>query len=94
VTADHAGAGQIISEPSDANPPIGLISALTTADHATMFVSYGTAGYHRSQGHSGTEVRIAADGPGGEAVRGILDQTDLFRVIERAMAAFTRDKSR
>jgi alkaline phosphatase/streptomycin-6-phosphatase len=83
VTADHGHSSQILSMPSDANAPTGLISALMTADGAPMVVSYGTAGYHRSQDHTGTQVRLAAEGPGADKVVGVLDQTDLFRLISR-----------
>jgi alkaline phosphatase len=56
-----------------------------THDHTPMAMSYGTNVYHRSMEHTGTEVRIAAMGPQAANVVGILDQTDLFRLMLRAL---------
>jgi len=86
VTADHGHSSQIIGMPTDARPPTGLIGALMTADRAPMIVSYGTAPYHSSQDHTGTQVRIAAEGPQAANVIGVTDQTDLFGMMVRAMA--------
>ena len=85
VTADHAHASQIVPLPTDADHPSGLLSALVTADRATMTVAYGTNGYHRSQDHTGTQVRIAARGPQAANVVGVIDQTDLFQLMRRAI---------
>jgi alkaline phosphatase/streptomycin-6-phosphatase len=85
VTADHGHASQIVGIPTDADHPPGLVSVLVTADRAPIAVSYGTNGYHRSQDHTGTQVRIAAIGPQAASVTGVTDQTDLFRTMARAM---------
>ena len=85
VTADHGHTSQIVSMPSETDHPTGAISALTTKDRATMVMSYGTNLLHRSQDHTGTQVRIAALGPQASRVTGVLDQTDVFRIIERAL---------
>jgi len=90
VTADHAHASQIISIPTDTHPSVGLISALETKDHATMVVSYGTAPYHQSQDHTGTQVRLAADGPRAANVLGVTDQTDLFQLMLNGMVPASR----
>ena len=82
VTADHGHSSQII--PLDAKP-LGLSSTLTTADGANMRISYGTAPEGGSQEHTGTQVRIAAQGPGASGVSGVIDQTDLFTVMLNAM---------
>jgi alkaline phosphatase len=87
VTGDHAHAAQIVGTPTDADHPTGLLSTLMTADHAPMTVSYSTNGYHRSQDHTGTQIRIAAQGPQAANVVGVIDQTDLFRIVERALGA-------
>jgi alkaline phosphatase len=50
-----------------------------------MTMAYGTNAYHRSMDHSGIEVRIAAMGPQAVNVVGITDQTDLFRLMLRAI---------
>jgi alkaline phosphatase len=58
-----------------------------------MTMSYSTNGYHRSQDHTGTEVRIAAQGPQAAAVVGVIDQTDLFLLLNRAIQGTTRRPS-
>jgi alkaline phosphatase/streptomycin-6-phosphatase len=85
VTADHAHASQIVGMPTDADHPTGLVSVLLTFDRAPLAVSYGTNAYHRSQDHTGTQVRIAAMGPQAANVVGVRDQTDLFRLMQRAL---------
>ena len=94
VTADHAHTSQIIPLPTDADHGAGLFSVLRTKEQALMAVSYATNAYHRSQEHTGTQVRIAAQGPQAANVVGVIDQTDLFRLMLRAIdgapAATTR----
>jgi alkaline phosphatase/streptomycin-6-phosphatase len=87
VTADHGHTSQIVSIPSDAEPPTGLISVLLTHDQVPMAISYGTRAYHRSMDHTGTQVRIAAMGPQAANVMGVTDQTDLFRLMLRSLDA-------
>jgi alkaline phosphatase/streptomycin-6-phosphatase len=86
VTADHGHAAQIVGLPSDADHPPGPISVLMTADRVPMTVSYGTNGYHGSQEHTGTQVRIAAAGPQAANVLGVTDQTDTFHLLLRAIS--------
>ena len=85
VTADHGHTSQIVSMPTDADHPTGVLSALLTHDDAPMVLSYATNAYHRSMDHTGTQVRIAAMGPQAANVTGVIDQTDLFRVMLRAI---------
>jgi alkaline phosphatase/streptomycin-6-phosphatase len=85
VTADHGHTSQIVGLPTDADHPTGQISVLKTMDGAAMTVSYGTNLFHRSQEHTGTQVRIAAIGPQAANVLGVIDQTELFRIMARAM---------
>jgi alkaline phosphatase len=85
VTADHGHTSQIVPVPTDADHPAGLVSVLLTHDRAPMAMSYSTNSFHRSMEHTGTEVRIAAMGPQAANVVGITDQTDLFRVMLRAI---------
>lgn len=87
VTADHAHTSQIVGMPTDADHPTGLVSVLLTNEHAPIVVSYGTNAYHRSQDHTGTQVRIAATGPQAANVVGVRDQTDVFGLLLRALAA-------
>lgn len=82
VTADHAHSSQIIEV--DAKAP-GLTQTLTTKDGAPMAISYGNS-EEESQGHTGTQLRIAAYGPHGANVVGLTDQTDLFFTIKDALA--------
>ncbi|HUK33064.1 MAG TPA: alkaline phosphatase, partial [Vicinamibacterales bacterium] len=86
VTADHGHTSQIVSVPTDASHPAGVMSVLLTHDGAPMTMSYATNAYHHSMDHTGTEVRIAAMGPLAANVTGVIDQTDLFRVMLRAIS--------
>lgn len=82
VTADHAHTSQILN----AQPAYALSTVLKTADGNNMVVSYGTAqddsrdadgGYNGGDmEHTGTQLRIAASGPGAQRVIGLTDQTD------------------
>ena len=81
VTADHAHSGQIID--ANAKAP-GLTLALMTKDGAVMAVSYGNS-EGKSQGHTGTQLRLAAYGPQAANVVGLTDQTDLFFTIKNAL---------
>jgi alkaline phosphatase len=81
VTADHAHSSQIIENGSKAP---GLTQALNTKDGAVMTISYGNS-EEDSQGHTGTQIRIAAYGPHAANVVGLTDQTDLFFTLKDAM---------
>ena len=85
MTADHGHTSQIVPLPTDADHGAGLVSVLLTKELAPMAVSYGTNAFHRSQEHTGTQVRIAAMGPQAANVVGVTDQTDLFRLMLRAI---------
>ena len=82
VTADHAHSSQIIAP--NAKAP-GLTQTLTTKDGAPMTISYGNS-EEDSQGHTGTQLRVAAYGPHAANVVGLTDQTDLFYTMRDAMA--------
>ena len=73
ATADHAHSSQIVY-PGSTTP--GLTRTLTTADGSPMTVAYGTAEAGKSQSHTGSQLRIAAYGPGAANVVGLTDQTD------------------
>ncbi|ORM57537.1 alkaline phosphatase [Pantoea rodasii] len=81
VTADHAHSSQIIENGSKAP---GLTQAVNTKDGAVMTISYGNS-EDDSQGHTGTQIRIAAYGPHAANVVGLTDQTDLFFTLKDAM---------
>ncbi|SEQ87569.1 alkaline phosphatase [Faunimonas pinastri] len=82
VTADHAHSSQIV-EPDTKAP--GLTEALMTKDGSVMAVSYGNSETD-SQGHTGTQLRVAAFGPGAANVMGLTDQTDLFFTMRDALS--------
>ena len=81
VTADHAHSCQIVYP--NAKAP-GLTQAVMTADGVPMTVSYGNS-ETVDQGHTGTQLRIAAYGPGAANVAGLTDQTDLFFTMRNAL---------
>lgn len=94
VTGDHGSAAQITSPTPPLPPgfPPGLISTLITHDGANMAVSYATnnipipaVGGAPFQGHSGTQIRVAAMGPQAANVVGVIDNTDLFHIMMRAL---------
>ncbi|WP_147198500.1 alkaline phosphatase [Pantoea sp. MBD-2R] len=81
VTADHAHSSQIIA--NDSKAP-GLTQKLMTKEGSPMTISYGNS-EEESQGHTGTQLRIAAYGPHAANVVGLTDQTDLFYTMKAAM---------
>jgi alkaline phosphatase/streptomycin-6-phosphatase len=92
VTADHSHTSQIVSEDaSGSGLPTGYSTNLTTKDGQTMSLTYGTAGFGGagsppvatppSQQHTGAVVPVWARGPGGLAVLGTNDHTDLFDTL-------------
>jgi alkaline phosphatase len=55
-----------------------------TREGVIMGVNYATA-ETGSQGHTGTQLRVAAYGPNAGRVSGLTDQTDLFFTIRDAL---------
>lgn len=84
ITADHGHTSQIIEQPTSPNQP-GAFSTLRTRDGANMYVSYASQPVGASQSHTGTQVRIAAQGPQAANVLGITNQTELFYLLGRAL---------
>ena len=83
VTADHAHASQIIPRVGANQTSFpGFFSQLITKDGVPMTVFYATVPAE----HTGTQVRIAAQGPGAARVVGVTDQTQLFHTIARALS--------
>ena len=84
ATADHAHATQITYNDVETS---GLTAKVRTADGSDMTINYsnmaelessrkpGTPGYNE---HTGTQVRIAASGPGAANITGQIDETDIF----------------
>jgi alkaline phosphatase/streptomycin-6-phosphatase len=92
VTADHSHTSQIVSEDaSGSGLPTGYSTNLLTKDGQTLSLTYGTAGYGGadsapvaappSQQHTGAVVPVWGSGPGGLAVLGTNDHTDLFQTL-------------
>jgi alkaline phosphatase/streptomycin-6-phosphatase len=85
VTGDHAHTSQIIPPPSDLMRSPGLVTTLHTAEGATMTVNYATNAKRTYQLHTGSQVRIAAAGPQAANIVGVVDQTDVYRLIASAL---------
>lgn len=96
VTADHAHTSQIVEE----QPNYALSTVLKSPkDGAKITVAYGTSPdqmyandddpkfdeVESSMSHTGTQLRIAASGPGAQRVNGLTDQTDNFFTIANAL---------
>ena len=84
VTGDHAHTSQIVE--ADATVA-GFGSLLTTDEGEVLQVSYGTGVAPATQEHTGSQIRVAAKGPQGANVVGLIDQTDLFRIMARAIGS-------
>lgn len=82
VTADHAHATQIVYP--NAKAP-GYTQAVMTADGAPMTISYGNSEDVNDAGHTGSQLRVAAYGPGALNVMGLTDQTDIFFTISKLL---------
>lgn len=84
VTGDHAHSTQIVMDDKG-----GIDTAtVTTADGDPMTVAYSTAYREATDGkergkatHTGTQIRVAAIGPGAERVTGVIDQTELHAIM-------------
>ncbi|MEU1309710.1 alkaline phosphatase [Streptomyces cinnamoneus] len=83
TTADHGHTSQIV--PLEATPP-GLSSTLITNEGQQLKVNYSTNTPGKAQEHTGTQVRIAAQGPGSQRVLGVTDQTELFTTLRTALS--------
>jgi alkaline phosphatase/streptomycin-6-phosphatase len=93
VTADHSHTSQIVGEDATGSGiPTGYSTNLLSKDGQTLSLTYGTAGYGGapgagpvavppSQQHTGAVVPVWASGPGGLAVLGTNDHTDLFQTL-------------
>lgn len=82
VTGDHAHTSQIVE--TDATPA-GFSSQLITNEGETMMVTYGTGNTASGQEHTGAQIRVAARGPYAARVVGLIDQTEIFDIVTRAM---------
>jgi len=85
VTADHGHTSQIIDPATATDHTPGAMATIMTHEGQPMTLNYATNLDGRSQSHTGTEVRVAAQGPQAANVVGITDQTDLFHTMARAL---------
>jgi alkaline phosphatase len=85
VTGDHGHTSQIIEAQSDTDHSPGSIATLITADHQPMVINYATNLPGKSMSHTGTQIRVAAQGPQAANVVGITDQADLHYTMARAL---------
>lgn len=67
VTGDHPHTSQIVEE--DATPA-GFGIKLTTDEVGLMLISYGAGSSPTSQEHTGSQIRVAAQGPQAANVSG------------------------
>ncbi|MBI4023454.1 MAG: alkaline phosphatase [Verrucomicrobia bacterium] len=63
----------------------GALSATNAVSFLDPVFRQPATRYARSAFHTSTDVLIAATGPGSEAVRGFLDNTEIFAIIRRAL---------
>ncbi|WP_327169158.1 alkaline phosphatase [Streptomyces subrutilus] len=82
VTADHGHAGQVL--PADARPP-GLSATLVTDEGGLMRLGYASGPVDDYQEHTGIPVRVAAQGPLADRVRGLNENTALFDTVRTAL---------
>jgi len=87
VTGDHAHTSQIVSTQDANDHSPGALSTLVTSEGAMLTVNYATNLPGRTQHHTGSQVRIAAQGPQAANMAGVTDQTDLFHTLSRALGA-------
>lgn len=93
VASDHGHAAQIVPIPSLFAPlarrlgpqyPPGRVAVVQMPHGGVMAVSYGSnQGY--AEEHTGTQIPVFAQGPGSEAVTGLIRQADLFAVMRSAL---------
>lgn len=83
VTADHSHTSQIIPS-EDTNAP-GAKATLTSTDGSPLTVNYGTSTLPASQDHTGSSVPYLGFGPGARGVPALLDQTDVFRLVNGSL---------
>lgn len=75
VTGDHSHSTQIVAGVTDGKQ----VTTLQTADGDPMTVAYSTS--DAGSDHTGAQIRVAASGPQGANVTGVIDQTDLFGTL-------------
>lgn len=82
VVGDHDHTPQIVDTKYAAVGP-GITVTLETDEGAPMTVSWATSFFHLKQQHTGAQLPVYALGPGAEALDGLVDHTDVYRVMAR-----------
>lgn len=82
VVGDHDHTPQIV-DPKYAAVGPGITVTLETDDGAPMTIAYATSFFHLKQQHTGAQLPVFALGPGAEALDGLVDHTDVYRVMAR-----------
>ncbi|MEV4420880.1 alkaline phosphatase [Patulibacter sp. NPDC049589] len=81
VTGDHSHSTQIVGGTSGGK----ATATVQTVDGDPMTIGYSTAeppvNGNTSQGHTGSQIRVAAKGPQAANVNGFIDQTDLYDIM-------------
>ncbi len=82
ITGDHSHTSQIVEVNAT---PAGFGIILETDEGGLLHVTYGTGNTPTGHGHTGSQIRVAAKGPQAANVVGLIDQTDLFDIMARAL---------
>ena len=88
VTTDHAHTSQITTIDQNTS---GLTSRIVTADGDDMVINYATAASNDhdvalgGQNHTGTQMRVGAEGPGARNLLGQIDQTDIAFAVSNSL---------
>lgn len=80
VVGDHDHAAQIVDTAYAAVNP-GATTTLRTVDGSAMTIAYATSARGMKQQHTGVQIPIYAFGPSSEALGGLVDHTDVHRIM-------------
>lgn len=67
-------------------------AAVTATTLRPPRISYGTSDSPNGQGHTGAQMRIAAQGPQAANVLGLIDDTDQAKIVARALGGGDEDR--
>lgn len=85
ATADHAHGSQMVDDMDEENRTGGYCSRLISNEGVEIKIVYGTNVRRDFQQHTGAHVRVAARGPQASKVLGLLEQTEIFFLMVRAL---------
>jgi alkaline phosphatase len=84
VVGDHDHAPVIVDTRYAVVAP-GVTTTLETVEGASMTIGYATSTFTYKQQHSGAPVPVFSLGPDAEALDGLVDHTDIYRVMARRL---------